>query len=279
MEAQLVESREILPGQWLQTWDARWLSGVRAGQFVHLRIEDAGLLLRRPLTVNTVDRASGRLTLHVRATGRGSSWLTRARPADTIEMLGPVGRGWEVDPRSLHLLLIAEEHGIAGVRLLADEALEAGRQVVLLFGAPTAAEVYPSALLPDEVEYVVATADGSLGHAGTVADLVQGYEAWADQAFASASVPTLATLARLARGRDGRLGVARLGRKRGGRRDPLGSAAHRRGAWLQVLMRAPIACAVGSCLGCVVWGVDGPQRVCREGPAFASEEIAWEEDV
>ena len=37
-----------------------------------------------------------------------------------------------------------------------------------------------------------------------------------------------------------------------------------------------MGCAVGACLGCVVMGVDGPQRVCREGPVFASEEIEWE---
>ena len=27
---------------------------------------------------------------------------------------------------------------------------------------------------------------------------------------------------------------------------------------------------------CVIWGVDGPQRVCREGPVLAGEEIDWE---
>ena len=38
----------------------------------------------------------------------------------------------------------------------------------MLFGAATAAaEVYPSSLLPDEVEYVVATDDGSFGHHGS----------------------------------------------------------------------------------------------------------------
>ena len=37
-----------------------------------------------------------------------------------------------------------------------------------------------------------------------------------------------------------------------------------------------MGCAVGACLGCVVHGVDGPVRVCREGPVFAADEIAWE---
>jgi hypothetical protein len=86
----------------------------------------------------------------------------------------------------------------------------------------------------------------------------------------------LAALAGLARGRSQRLGVARLGRRGVTRNAPLGSAAARRRAWLQVSMEQNMGCAVGACLGCVVMGVDGPQRVCREGPVFAADEIVWE---
>ncbi len=109
-------------------------------------------------------------------------------------------------------------------------------------------------------------------------DLVPAYEAWADQSFACGPQPMLAALARLALGRQGRMGVAKLGRKRGGgRQDRAGSPAARRKAFLQVSMEQNMGCAVGACLGCVVMGVNGaPQRVCREGPVFAAEEIAWE---
>jgi dihydroorotate dehydrogenase electron transfer subunit len=167
---------------------------------------------------------------------------------------------------------------MAGVRMLADEAVRDGRQVTLLFGAASAREVYPSSLLPDEVEYIVATDDGSLGHHGFVTDLVPEYEGWADQAFACGPSGMLRALARQAAGRRGRLGVARLGRKRGsGKTIALGSPAARRKAFLQVSMEQNMGCAVGACLGCVVMSVSGtPQRVCREGPVFASDELAWE---
>jgi dihydroorotate dehydrogenase electron transfer subunit len=278
--AELVESREILPGQWLQAYHAPSLAiGARAGQFVHVRPGDwSGLILRRPFSLNTVDRATGILTIHFRTVGRGTDWFTRLRPGDVIDMLGPLGRPFEVDPRSRHLLLIAGGLGIAGVRALADEALRDGRSVVLLFGAATAREVYPSSLLPDEVEYVVATDDGSMGHHGRVTDLLADYEAWADQAFACGPYPMLAALARLAAGRRDRLGVAKLGRKRGGgKQAPAGSPEARRKAFLQVSMEQYMGCAVGACLGCVVMGVSGtPQRVCREGPVFAADEVSWE---
>ncbi|HEY7524230.1 MAG TPA: dihydroorotate dehydrogenase electron transfer subunit [Candidatus Limnocylindrales bacterium] len=278
--AELVDSREILPGQWLQSFHAPWLTtGSRAGQFVHVRTGDlSGLILRRPFSLNTVDPASGVVTIHFRTIGRGTEWFTRLRPGDAIDMLGPLGRPFEVDPRSSHLLLVAGGLGIAGVRMLADEALREGRQVTLLFGAASAREVYPSSLLPDEVEYVVATDDGSMGHRGFVTELVTEYDAWADQAFACGPWPMLAALAGLAATRRRRMGVASLGRKRGGGRPAAaGSPAARRKAFLQISMEQNMGCAVGACLGCVVMGVGGqPQRVCREGPVFASEEIAWD---
>ena len=278
--AELVESREILPGQWIQAYHAPELaSGSRAGQFVHVRPGDfSGLVLRRPFSLNTTDPVTGIVTIHFRVIGRGTEWFTRLRPGDTIDLLGPLGRPFEVDPRSQHLLLVAGGLGMAGVRMLADEAIRDGRQVTLLFGAASAREVYPTSLLPDEIEYIVATDDGSMGHHGYVTELVPTYEAWADQAFACGPAPMLAALSRLAAGRRERLGVAMLGRMGGaGKSDQVGSPAARRKAFLQLSMEQNMGCAVGACLGCVVMSTSGvPQRVCREGPVFASEEIAWE---
>ncbi len=277
--AELVESREIVPGQWQQSWHApAVVSGARAGQYLHVRTTEAlGFPMRRPFPIATADAASGTLTIQVGAGSPFGDWLRRLRPGDRADLLGPFGRPFEVDPRSRHLLLIAQGPSIAALRLLVDEVIRDGRSLVLLYGAASSASVYPSALLPDEVEYVVATDDGSLGHHGSVTDLVLEYEAWADQSFASGPVSLLAHAASLATGRRQRLGVATLGRKRGGGRAiPAGSAEARRKAFLQVALDQTIGCAVGACLGCVVEGASGPVRVCREGPVFAAAELAWE---
>ncbi|MEO8571344.1 MAG: hypothetical protein ABI553_06540 [Chloroflexota bacterium] len=278
--AELVDRREILPGQWLQSYHAPGLaSGSRAGQYVQLVPgATAGTILRSPFAINTADAATGIVTLHFRVSRQPTAWLAGLRPGDRIDLAGPLGRPFEVDPRGRHLLLVAGGLGIAGLRMLADEAVRAGRQVTLLFGARSAREVYPSSLLPDEVEYIVATEDGSLGHHGRVVDLAPDYEAWADQAFACGPKAMLAAVAVLAAGRRGRLGVATLGRKRGaGKIDPVGSPAARRKAFLQVAIEQDFGCAAGTCLGCVVMGASGtPLRACREGPVFAATEIDWE---
>jgi NAD(P)H-flavin reductase len=283
--AELVEHREIGPGQWLLAWHAPSIAAAaRAGQAVHVRtVAAGGLPLRRAFPIATADAASGTLTILAGSQSRSSgssppSWAASLRPGDRLELAGPIGRTIEVDPRSRHLLLVAEGPAIAGLRLLIDEAVGDGRSLVLLYGATTAAGVYPSSLLPDEVEYVVATADGSLGHQGSVADLVLGYEAWADQSFAAGPPSLLGRLASMAAGRRERLGVATLGRKRGGGRPvPPGSPEARRKAYLQVVLDQGVGCAAGTCLGCVAAGVSGPLRVCREGPSFAADELAWEE--
>ncbi len=101
LDAELLASREILPGQFLQTFHAPWLAtGSRAGQFVHVRTPDySGLVLRRPFSINTVDMPTGTITIHFRITGRGTDWMARARPGERLEILGPLGRPFEVDPR------------------------------------------------------------------------------------------------------------------------------------------------------------------------------------
>jgi dihydroorotate dehydrogenase electron transfer subunit len=278
--AELLETREILPGQWLQSWHAPAItSGARAGQYVHVRtVEAGGLPLRRPYPVGTADTTSGTLTLQVpAATMAVGAWARSLRVGDHADIAGPLGRPFEVDPRSRHLLLVAEGEAIASLRMLIDEALRDIRSVVLLYGARTASEVYPSSLLPDEVEYVVATDDGSLGHRGSVVDLVMDYEGWADQSFAAGPAELLGQLAHLAGGRRDRLGVANLGRKRGGGRPPApGSPEARRKSHLQVALGQVMGCAAGTCQGCAVPGSSGAaQRVCREGPVFAADELAW----
>ena len=279
VSAELADRREILPGRWLVTIHAPPIaSAARAGQSVHvLTRDDTGLARLRPFAIVIADAVSGVVGIQVQAERAGGP-LDRLRAGDAVEVSGPIGRSFEVDSRSRHLLLIAEGDRPADLRLLADEAVRSGRQVTLLVGSESARKVYPSAMLPDEVEYVVATADGSLGRPGTVAEVVPEFEAWADQAFASASWSTLATLAKLAASRRSRLGVATLGRKHGGgRADASGSPVARRKAFLQVRVEPAVGCAAATCLGCTVPGVRGAQlRACREGPVFAADELDWE---
>ncbi len=275
-EVRLLETREFLPGRHWLRWSAAGIARrVRPGQFVHVMAPRAEGLLLPAVPVAGFDRAAEQITLLSSIDSGGA--LLALRPGDVARFDGPLGRGFEVDPRSRFLLVVTDTDGLARVRACVDEAVATARQVALLLGARTVAEVPPSSLLPDEVEYVIATEDGSLGQRGGIAELVAGYEAWADQCFVAGSEDLVAGVARLAAGRDARMGVARLGRKRG-RRPVRGASPLRRLAWLQVALPHEVGCALGVCLGCVVRGVEGQLRACREGPAFAAPELRWELD-
>ena len=86
LDAELTHTREFLPGQWLQAYHAPWLAaGAQAGQFVHVRTPDySGLVLRRPFSLNTVDRVAGDITIHFRVTGKGTDVLARMRRRDEL---------------------------------------------------------------------------------------------------------------------------------------------------------------------------------------------------
>jgi dihydroorotate dehydrogenase electron transfer subunit len=248
---------------------------VRPGQFAFVRVPRTPGLLLPAVPIAGFDRVKGTISLLLRAGGTVGADLPRLRVGDTALLEGPLGRGFEIDARSRYLLVVTDDEGLPRVRSLVDEAVATGRQVTVLAGARSVAEVYPSSLLPDEAEYVVATEDGSLGYHGSVATVVTDYEAWADQCFTAGRPDLLAQLAALAGGRAGRMGVAQLGRRRGRRPEATGAAVRRR-AWLQVALPLQAGCALGICLGCVTSGTDGPQRICREGPAFAASELRWE---
>lgn len=228
------------------------------GQFVHIR---AGLrwdpLLRRPMSIYQI-RPRG-VSVVVRAIGAGSTMIAASRPGDTLDVLGPLGRPFSVDPAARRLLMIGGGYGVAPLVALAERALPRGCEVVLLVGAATAELVFPTGLVPPEVEYQAATMDGSLGHQGYVTELVPGYIEWADAVYACGPTPMLEAVARVSRpAATGRAGAVDFPKP------------------IQLAMEQHMGCAMGVCLGCVVNTRHGYQRVCRDGPVFDADELVWE---
>ena len=163
----------------------------------------------------------------------------------------------------MRLLLIADGEGFAWVRALAIAATSAGISVTMLQQAETAADLPPASLLPDVVEIVVATSDGSIGHRGTVADLLAEYAAWADQAVVAGATDIRAAAASAALRRRTADRTTASGKPARARTAPAGSRA----PWLQALLAHEIGCGIGACGGCTVATRAGQVRLCREGPA------------
>ena len=251
--ATITSNSEIRPGAHLIEMHAPSLAAaVQPGQYCMVRCCHPAAtdpLLRRPFFIHSVQQARGLCTLFIHAHGRGTSWLAQQREGATLDILGPVGHGWEVRSTTRNLLLVSAGGLIAGVTLLAQQALEQELAVTLVAHFSKAAAVYPPTLLPPEVEYHIITSDGSLGQQGDIASVLGHYLPWADAACCSVSRETATLL------------YSSFERLRG---------KH----FAQALILHPLVCASGACLTCSVETYSGAKLVCRDGPIFDLRDVA-----
>ncbi len=231
-------------------------ANARAGQFVEILCRSqwsSDPLLRRPYSVYSADAARGEMTVLVRPYGRGSSWLADQPVGTELDVLGPLGNTFDISPKSRNLLMVAGGVGAAPLLMLANEAVAAGLNVTYLLGAMSANGLLAAEHLPGEVEYVVATNDGSAGHQGFVTDLIPGYMQWADQVFSCGPEPMFRSL----------------------RREVLANRFASKPT-VQLSVERTMACGVGACLGCVVETKRGMKTSCVEGPVFEMEDLVWQ---
>lgn len=230
-------------------------TSVGAGQFVDCLCRPEGIydpLIRRPYSICSVDRAANTFTILVRPYGRGSAWLIRQPVGTLIDILGPLGNRFQVAEKTSRLLLVAGGVGAAPLVLLAEEAVRRGQSVTYLMGAQNAEALLPPHVLPEEVEYVVATDDGSAGTQGFVTDLTRDYLRWADQIFACGPEPMFKALRQVVLA------------------NRIGNAPS-----VQVSMERTMPCGLGACLGCVVETKHGMLASCVQGPVYDMDEVIW----
>lgn len=194
---ELLAIGELAPGRIALEFRApNLIAALRPGHALHLvRPESGGYRVRRVAPVSRVDllRGSVEVALQPRADG-GQDALAGLRIGEVIELIGPIGQPILINKATMRLLLIADGEGFAWVRALAIAATSAGISVTMLQQAETGGDLPPASLLPDVVEIVVATSDGSIGHRGTVADLLAEYVSWADQARVATVQPPQAPM-------------------------------------------------------------------------------------
>lgn len=264
---ELLSVGELAPGCTTLEFRAPTLiAGLRPGHALHVvRPESGGFRLRRVAPISRIDllRGSVEVALQPRIDG-GQDALTSLRPGERIDLIGPIGQPISLNKSTMRLLLIADVEGFAWVRALAFAAASAGISVTLVQEGETAADLPPARLLPEAVEILVATRDGSVGHQGSAADLLADVVLWADQAVVAGGgeIRTAATAAALRRRSPSRSTV------RGTPVATRASTGGDRAPWLQVLLSHEIGCGIGACGGCTVTSRSGQVRLCREGPAI-----------
>jgi len=160
--APVISSEEVMRGVHLLWIEAPAVaSAARPGQFLMVRASnDCDPLLRRPLSIHRA-RQDGAIALLIEVVGRGTEWLARRQAGETLDLLGPLGNGFDI--RSRNLLLVAGGCGIAPLVFLAEKALAKKRHLILLAGARSADRVYPRELLPADIATVTITGTARWG--------------------------------------------------------------------------------------------------------------------
>lgn len=242
--------------------------GALPGQFVNIKVSECHeLLLRRPFSIHRVNGPNIEILYEV--LGKGTQILAQKKPGEYLDIIGPLGNGFDLrlaisDKRQA--ILAAGGMGVAPLVFLAEKikshqvTRSPGHQLLVLIGAKTKNQILCEKEFKDlACEVKIATDDGSGGFKGRVTDLLK--EVLLHNAMNSTNTMNSITLYAC------------------GPRPMLKEIANiskKYNISAQISLEEHMACGIGACLGCVVNTKNGYQRVCKEGPVFAADEIAWE---
>ncbi|MEW6600428.1 MAG: dihydroorotate dehydrogenase electron transfer subunit [Nitrospirota bacterium] len=253
-KASVIENRLLVKNHHLLTLHPlEKIKKTKPGNFFMVSV-DNGLepLLKRPLSVHRI--LGQDFQLLYRVMGKGTSILSRKKPDDILEILGPLGNGFPLNIRSDNITLVAGGIGIAPIFALA-ESLNAKRPV-LFYGARLKKEILCLSEMDSiGIKPVIATDDGSAGKKDNIVNLLKQHISRSRSRFSGTILYACGPTPML---------------------KALSVFAQKNGLGGYFAMEQHMACGIGTCLGCVIKTTKGYKRVCKEGPVFPIEEIVWE---
>lgn len=223
------------------------------GQFVHLQLPRfEGHILRRPFSVFYTSEDKQVLTILYQVVGQGSAHMTTMQPGETVDLIGPIGHGWSAPDTAKKALLVAGGVGGAPLYMHAAELVARGVQVEVILGAQTAEALVVEPHYTDLLgrNPLIATDDGSRGHAGFCTDLVSKRIAEESYDYVACCGPE--PMMRIVSDITGEAGIPTF-----------------------ISLEKRMACGIGACLSCVVETRNGRKRSCVDGPIFDAAEVVW----
>jgi len=239
------------------------------GQFVHVQVSDARPL-RRPISIMLVHPENGTIDLLVKATGAGTHELKARKAGESISILGPIGRPFNLEDTSRRYVCIGGGVGIPPMIFAADRL--AGRADVTVFAG---SEIeFPFALRPSG--FVLPGIGGnailavtSLEERGIPSRLASNADIYGCY---PGHVTEMARNYLLALNEEERRRCVLLACGPHTMLAAVARLSHETGIPAQLSLEEYMACGVGGCAGCVVKTVEDGQehyrRVCVDGPVF-----------
>ena len=232
----VVSQEEIAPAIFELVLEGEMVEAMKAGQFLHLRVPDDAHLLRRPISISSIDKASKQCKLIYRVEGAGTAIFSSLKTGDSIDVMS------DLDKQN-RVLLVGGGIGVPPLLEVAKQLHERGVEITTVLGFATKDAV----ILEDELskfsQVFVTTDDGSYGIKGNVSVVINEFDTEFDAIYSCGAPGMMKYINQT-------------------------FYDHPR-AYLSLESR--MACGMGACYACVLKVPDSDtvsQRVCEDGPVF-----------
>lgn len=241
----VVAQDEIAPAIYDLVLEGEMVEAMRAGQFLHLRVPDDAHLLRRPISISSIDKLKKQCHLIYRIEGSGTAIFSTLKQGDSLDVMGPQGNGFDLSELDKHskVLLVGGGIGVPPLLEVAKQLNELGVEVTTVLGFATKDAVILEAKLSQYSQVFVTTDDGSYGIKGNVSVVINELDSEFDAIYSCGAPGMMKYINQT-------------------------FYEHPR-AYLSLESR--MACGMGACYACVLKVPDSEtvsQRVCEDGPVF-----------
>lgn len=254
-QVKIISNVKVSDRYWHMTVDSRGMqSTIEPGQFFNLLCGDSiHPLLRRPLSVYRIDAENNTLEFLYLVKGLGTKKMTELKAGGKIDLLGPLGTGFQLKESEPTILLLARGVGIATLAALAYKAVGENKKVIAILSARSQNDLLAADYLTSFGVKVFKVTDEE----GT--SDVQNVEGLINRILMENDINALYTC--------GSRRLSRLMQKIARREELPG----------EIALEEHMGCAMGVCFACVCNIKDGNQtksvRVCVEGPVFPLEQV------
>jgi len=241
----VIAQEEIAPAIFKLVLEGEMVEAMKAGQFLHLRVPDDAHLLRRPISISTIDKLKEQCHLIYRIEGSGTAIFSSLKPGDSLDVMGPQGNGFDLSGlnKDSKVLLVGGGIGVPPLLEVAKQLHERGVEITTVLGFATKDAVILEDELAQYSQVFVTTDDGSYGTQGNVSVVINECDTEFDAIY-SCGAP--------------------------GMMKYINQTFHDHPrAYLSLESR--MACGMGACYACVLKVPDSEtvsQRVCEDGPVF-----------
>lgn len=235
----------------LKLTNTNGLPDMLPGQFAEIRVDGSPTtFLRRPISINYVDRERNEIWFLIQLVGDGTRCLALAKQGDIINVVLPLGNGFTMpEKRSEKLLLIGGGVGTAPMLYLGDQLKRQGYTPNFLLGARSANDLLQLEEFTKIGNVYTTTEDGSAEEKGYVTNHSILSNLHFDRIYTCGPKTMMISVAKYAKANE---------------------------IECEVSLENMMACGIGACLCCVENTDEGHVCVCKDGPVFNIKKLLWQ---